>query len=156
MLHHTIDIYLHTYIRMMYEVKYTVKQTVFVICHSSLIAFMIDECKWKFGEQRCVNNDCRGDKWGVCLPQFTHICHWSTAVDIPLLSKFIRSASLIARIMGPTWGPPGHRQDPGGPHVGPMNFAIWDVMYGMKTYHIPLFYSSAGPKYNKRSRGPSQ
>ena len=27
--------------------------------------------------------------------------------------------------MGPIWG----RQDPGGPHVGPMNFAIWDVPY---------------------------
>ena len=26
-------------------------------------------------------------------------------------------------IMGPIWG----RQDPGGPHVGPMNFAIWVV-----------------------------
>ena len=26
--------------------------------------------------------------------------------------------------MGPTWC----RQDPGGPHVGPMNFAIWVVM----------------------------
>ena len=26
--------------------------------------------------------------------------------------------------MGPIWG----RQDPGGPHVGPMNFAIWDVV----------------------------
>ena len=25
--------------------------------------------------------------------------------------------------MGPIWG----QQDPGGPHVGPMNFAIWDV-----------------------------
>ena len=25
--------------------------------------------------------------------------------------------------MGPTWG----RQDPGGPHVDPMNFAIWDI-----------------------------
>ena len=25
-------------------------------------------------------------------------------------------------IMGPIWG----RQDPGGPHVGPMNFAIWE------------------------------
>ena len=25
--------------------------------------------------------------------------------------------------MGPIWG----RQDPGGPHVGPMNFAIWDM-----------------------------
>ena len=39
------------------------------------------------------------------------------------------SRSLIARFlgkvpganMGPIWG----RQDPGGPHVGPMNFAIW-------------------------------
>ena len=27
--------------------------------------------------------------------------------------------------MGPIWG----RQDPGGPHVGPMNFAIWDVSH---------------------------
>ena len=26
--------------------------------------------------------------------------------------------------MGPIWG----RQDPGGPYVGPMNFAIWDVI----------------------------
>ena len=26
--------------------------------------------------------------------------------------------------MGPIWGP----QDPGGPHVGPMNFAIWEVL----------------------------
>ena len=25
--------------------------------------------------------------------------------------------------MGPIWG----RQDPGGPHVGPMNFAIWEA-----------------------------
>ena len=25
--------------------------------------------------------------------------------------------------MGPNWG----RQDPGGPHVGPMNFAIWAI-----------------------------
>ena len=26
--------------------------------------------------------------------------------------------------MGPIWG----RQDPGGPHVGPMNFAIWELI----------------------------
>ena len=31
--------------------------------------------------------------------------------------------SQIARFMGPTWG----RQDPGGPHVGPMNLFIRDV-----------------------------
>ena len=37
--------------------------------------------------------------------------------------------------MGPTWG----RQDPGGPHVGPMNFAIWGVShYGdMKGHDYP-------------------
>ena len=28
--------------------------------------------------------------------------------------------------MEPIWG----RQDPGGPHVGPMNFAIWVVLQG--------------------------
>ena len=28
--------------------------------------------------------------------------------------------------MGPIWG----RQDPGGPHVGPMNFAVWDQLLG--------------------------
>ena len=27
--------------------------------------------------------------------------------------------------MGPIWG----RQDPGGPHVGPMNFVIWGIMF---------------------------
>ena len=27
--------------------------------------------------------------------------------------------------MGPIWG----RQDPGGPNVGPMNFAIWVVFF---------------------------
>ena len=26
--------------------------------------------------------------------------------------------------MGPIWG----REDPGGPHVGPMNFDIWEVI----------------------------
>ena len=30
--------------------------------------------------------------------------------------------------IGPIWG----RQDPGGPHVGPMNFAIWDIIFYYK------------------------
>ena len=34
--------------------------------------------------------------------------------------------------MGPIWG----RQDPGGPHVGPTNFAIWDS----KSY-LPITYT---------------
>ena len=35
--------------------------------------------------------------------------------------------SLIARFMGPTWGPSGSGRTQLGPHVGPMNFAIWGV-----------------------------
>ena len=35
--------------------------------------------------------------------------------------------------MGPIWG----RQDPGGPHVGPMNFAIWDGTQTLSTWILP-------------------
>ena len=35
--------------------------------------------------------------------------------------------------MGPIWG----RQDPGGPHVGPMNFAIWDAL---RVYHDSVMW----------------
>ena len=30
----------------------------------------------------------------------------------------------MARFVGPIWG----RQDPGGPHVGPMSFAVWETI----------------------------
>ena len=33
--------------------------------------------------------------------------------------------------VGPIWG----RQDPGGPHVGPMNFAIWVYADRSRKYH---------------------
>ena len=33
--------------------------------------------------------------------------------------------------MGSIWG----RQDPGGPHVGPMNFAFWVVMFSAPSMH---------------------
>ena len=37
--------------------------------------------------------------------------------------KNIPDSKVHGANMGPIWG----RQDPGGPHAGPMNFAIWDV-----------------------------
>ena len=41
--------------------------------------------------------------------------------------------------MGPTWG----RQVPGGPHVGPMNFAIWDLFrYGISIIKIRWSHES--------------
>ena len=36
----------------------------------------------------------------------------------------LRDSKVHGANMGPIWG----RQDPGGPHVGPMNFAIWAVV----------------------------
>ena len=37
--------------------------------------------------------------------------------------------------MEPIWG----RQDPGGPHVGPMNVVIWDLFVQVATDGIVLF-----------------
>ena len=36
--------------------------------------------------------------------------------------------------MGPIWG----RQDPGGPHVGPMNFAIWVAFILLPAFFSPF------------------
>ena len=61
---------------------------------------------------------------------------WTTFYICSLSSK----RPLIARFMGLTWG----RQDPGGPHVGPMNFAIWDCHnYNASAMELPQ--SSAKP-----------
>ena len=44
------------------------------------------------------------------------------------LHQAIPDSKVHGANMGPIWG----RQDPGGPHIGPMNFAIWDI--GRLTY----------------------
>ena len=36
--------------------------------------------------------------------------------------------------MGPIWG----QQVPGGPHVGPMNFTIWDFYIGNVKFDMPF------------------
>ena len=43
----------------------------------------------------------------------------------------IKWSSLIARFMGANMGPIWGRQDPGGPHVGLMNLAIWVYFDGL-------------------------
>ena len=37
-----------------------------------------------------------------------------------------------SKIHGANMGPILGRQDPGGPHVGPINLAIWDAIYSSK------------------------
>ena len=54
--------------------------------------------------------------------------------------------------MGLIWG----RQDPGGPYVGPMNFAIWDVkrkgyldvLYLMSAYSIEMIVAYVALEYS--------
>ena len=38
--------------------------------------------------------------------------------------SYVPDSKVHGANMGPIWG----RQDPGGPHVGPMNFGIWDCI----------------------------
>ena len=39
------------------------------------------------------------------------------------MKKYHPDSKVDGANMGPTWG----REDPGGPHDGHMNFAIWDM-----------------------------
>ena len=54
--------------------------------------------------------------------------------------------------MGPIWG----RQDPGGPHVGPMNFAMWDdippVSVGCNILSLLLILASCAKQWITTSR----
>ena len=43
--------------------------------------------------------------------------------DNELSPQYIADSKVHGANMGLIWG----QQDPGGPHVGPMNFAVWDV-----------------------------
>ena len=43
---------------------------------------------------------------------------------VPGMLQIISDSKVLGANLGPIWG----RQDPGGPHVGPMNFAIWDYL----------------------------
>ena len=58
-----------------------------------------------------------------CISMLGTRLHWVKSYYSNLWQAFPDSKVHWAN-MGPTWG----RQDPGGPHVGPMNFAIWVAM----------------------------
>ena len=55
---------------------------------------------------------------------------WTWPLSEPVMSHHkqqtaIPDSKVHGANIGPIWG----RQDPGGPHVGPMNLAIWDVLF---------------------------
>ena len=47
-----------------------------------------------------------------------------------MLVKGATDSKIHGANMGPIWG----RQDPGGPHVGPMNLAIWVILVSHLIY----------------------
>ena len=60
-----------------------------------------------------------------------------------------QSLTLITRFMGPIWG----QQDPGGPHVGPMNLAIWVDMSNQR--EVPLVQCNFLPNFWPKDSGIS-
>ena len=55
---------------------------------------------------------------------WNHRCYLTGICTILAWFRLVPDSKVRGANMGPIWG----RQDPGGPHVGPMNFAIWDIM----------------------------
>ena len=49
--------------------------------------------------------------------------------------------------MGPIWG----RQDPGGPHIGPMNLAIWVILESYKDAVLQIHIYSCGRLMNLKT-----
>ena len=52
-------------------------------------------------------------------------CHVCTILKLGCL---VWSSNPDSKVHGANMGPIWGRQDPGGPHVGPMNFAIWEYL----------------------------
>ena len=79
------------------------------------------------------------------MKSVSHSCSWAKVSkkqvsDIEIDDIFGLSNTPDSKvhgvIMGPIWG----RQDPGGPHVGPMNFAIWGIMSIIDDIVTQLFF----------------
>ena len=53
--------------------------------------------------------------------RYVSLLHWHLGNRTPVNEPRYPDSKVHGVNMGPIWG----RQDPGGPHVGPMNFAVW-------------------------------
>ena len=70
------------------------------------------------------------------LVRFLNRNHWCVLLELSLNCIFcvqnFPHSKVHGAIMGPIWG----WQDPGGPHFGPMYFAIWELT--VNTYSSPV------------------
>ena len=114
-------------------------------------------------DRNCGDHVCRQTDWmclfrpsryniGTCQYHATHERKFHNT-EMGMINTLKTNFSWIARVLcyltdsfpdstvhganiGPVWG----RQDPGGPHVGPMNFVIWD-MYSIENMLICVLVS---------------
>ena len=81
-------------------------------------------------------------------------------IDAITISKQFPYSMVHCANMGPIWG----RQDPGGPHGGPMNFAIWKITIKLWTNQwdtlnmsqVDVTYTTVIPCFHKILRLDSQ
>ena len=93
----------------------------------NVLPFWCQELEWYM--QKCVTSRCNmvvednpTYKWTWFLVHYTEIpTHVDDVVCVGVYSGGCRDSKVHGTNMGPIWG----RQDPAGPHVGPMNSAIW-------------------------------
>ena len=74
-----------------------------------------------------------------------HKRQWDRVELIAALKSHIPVSKVHGASMGPIWG----RRDPGGPHVGPMDFAILDIIENEKRLsnsHFAILLMSASSK----------
>ena len=87
----------------------------------------------------CCSWSCDSCRWGsiqfVIYDVITTCLALYTWFDIILHHD--PDSNFHAGNMGPIWG----RQDPGGPHVGPMNIVIWVIMCFRYPVHWNIFVS---------------
>ena len=76
-----------------------------------------------------------------------HRCRWGELSLTSWVSK-PRLNSPDSKIHGANMGPIWGRQDPGGPHVGPMNFAIWVIGQHAHNWHLPYGQCMVTYSYN--------
>ena len=113
--------------------------------------------RWALGEywQRCLRRCALGEycTWlEVCTRWALHLdnlCRWLLRWNWRLSHMksiwnliFITSHKICFKVRGANMGHVWGRQDPGGSHVGPINFAMWDMLHYMRTKtNLTLVYS---------------
>ena len=82
------------------------------------------------------------------LPEVVSIRNGWVNIAMRTTSGNIPDSKVHGANMGPIWG----RQDPGGPHVGPMNFAICDALFhsNILTPVITIFVIKCNCHWNPR------